>query len=323
MKDNMKRKKLVVHKLVLYAVLCLVMFLGLSVFAHPGRTDKNGGHWDRKAGTYHFHTGEYAGKNSGGSSSKPTPSPFETPYEPPTENPYQTAQPKSNNITTVLSSIVTPVFALMMVYFIPLAISAVIATVRSFSAVSLLPGRKIKSLNDKLDNFFLNREQIAILNTKIADLNKRCTIPDAYEIGKDNLPKEKKRISGWGKSLTLYRTVHGTKLHAKYKCCSATKPVNICWYKDVPNLSAYLCKMCAMNYKIPDLSWYDYCLELEQAQKRKQNLEASCKQLKQDIEVLHKQCNSTKTKILIVFSKRNKQLLTELNKRCNDVLQKE
>jgi len=23
--------------------------------AHSGRTDKNGGHWDRKKGTYHYH----------------------------------------------------------------------------------------------------------------------------------------------------------------------------------------------------------------------------------------------------------------------------
>jgi len=39
-------------------LLSLILFLfGLSqvVFSHSGRTDSKGGHWDRKAGTYHYH----------------------------------------------------------------------------------------------------------------------------------------------------------------------------------------------------------------------------------------------------------------------------
>lgn len=38
----------------------LLGFVGLScilgTFAHSGRTDANGGHWDRKTGTYHYHS---------------------------------------------------------------------------------------------------------------------------------------------------------------------------------------------------------------------------------------------------------------------------
>ena len=35
----------------------ILLLLGLSqiVFSHSGRTDSNGCHWNRKAGTYHFH----------------------------------------------------------------------------------------------------------------------------------------------------------------------------------------------------------------------------------------------------------------------------
>ena len=47
--------------------------LSLSVGAHPGRTDSNGGHWDREVGTYHYHSGEYAGKKHSGSSSSSSP----------------------------------------------------------------------------------------------------------------------------------------------------------------------------------------------------------------------------------------------------------
>lgn len=36
-------------------VLILVVFVCSVAFAHSGRTDKNGGHWNRKTGTYHYH----------------------------------------------------------------------------------------------------------------------------------------------------------------------------------------------------------------------------------------------------------------------------
>lgn len=48
----------------------LLLLFTVTVSSHPGRTDSNGGHWDRKEGTYHYHSGEYAGKNSSSSSSE-------------------------------------------------------------------------------------------------------------------------------------------------------------------------------------------------------------------------------------------------------------
>lgn len=78
-----------VRKFVVFIVTLLIL-VTLTALAHPGRTDSNGGHWNRKTGTYHFHTGEYAGKGSSGSSSSSEYVPFTPPYEPPTENPYTT-----------------------------------------------------------------------------------------------------------------------------------------------------------------------------------------------------------------------------------------
>ncbi len=43
-------------------ILCIALALATTTYAHPGRTDSQGGHWDRKTGTYHYH-------NSGSSSS--------------------------------------------------------------------------------------------------------------------------------------------------------------------------------------------------------------------------------------------------------------
>lgn len=48
-------------------VLVLMIFFNVTVFAHPGRLDSDGGHyvrtagWGYKVGTYHYHQGKYAG----------------------------------------------------------------------------------------------------------------------------------------------------------------------------------------------------------------------------------------------------------------------
>lgn len=49
-------------KRLLCVYLILISLLSLDAFAHPGRTDANGGHYNRSDGTYHFHNGEYVGK---------------------------------------------------------------------------------------------------------------------------------------------------------------------------------------------------------------------------------------------------------------------
>lgn len=42
----------------LFVFVCAVLFLtSILALAHPGSLDDNGGHWDRKNGTYHYHFG--------------------------------------------------------------------------------------------------------------------------------------------------------------------------------------------------------------------------------------------------------------------------
>jgi len=43
---------------VILVIMTLVLCGNLAALAHPGRTDAQGGHWDRKNGTYHYHTDE-------------------------------------------------------------------------------------------------------------------------------------------------------------------------------------------------------------------------------------------------------------------------
>lgn len=60
----MKSKKIICALLLVVCISCIC-----TAFAHPGRTDANGGHWNRSTGTYHYHTGEYAGNDSSSSDS--------------------------------------------------------------------------------------------------------------------------------------------------------------------------------------------------------------------------------------------------------------
>lgn len=47
-------------------VLVLALLLSLPVLAHSGRTDSDGGHYDRFTGEYHYHHGYSAHQHEGG-----------------------------------------------------------------------------------------------------------------------------------------------------------------------------------------------------------------------------------------------------------------
>lgn len=49
--------------------LLLFSFFATFAYAHPGRTDSRGGHYDSDTGEYHYHSGEYAGQNQSSNSS--------------------------------------------------------------------------------------------------------------------------------------------------------------------------------------------------------------------------------------------------------------
>lgn len=55
-------------KKALIFILCTLTLLSLplSVMAHPGRTDSNGGHYDRSTGEYHYHHGYSAHQHKNG-----------------------------------------------------------------------------------------------------------------------------------------------------------------------------------------------------------------------------------------------------------------
>jgi len=60
-------------KFIMALFLSIIIFtINLPVIAHSGRTDANGGHWDRKAGTYHYHNNGNSNINTSKASSSTT-----------------------------------------------------------------------------------------------------------------------------------------------------------------------------------------------------------------------------------------------------------
>ncbi len=117
------------RKVILILVVILSIFsVGATTYAHPGRTDSNGGHKDNKnrsgLGSYHFHCGgnpphlhtngicpyssgsstsQSSTSNYSPSNAKPTSSPTSTPK--PTSRPISTPSPKSTERPTPKSTL--------------------------------------------------------------------------------------------------------------------------------------------------------------------------------------------------------------------------
>lgn len=103
-------------------LLLLIVSLSLSAVAHPGRTDANGGHWNRATGEYHYHNGSGAGKS--GTAKLPTPTLPPVEYKSITEdwmkveNVPKKNEPKSSDSSDILYIIALPFIGIMFFWFI-------------------------------------------------------------------------------------------------------------------------------------------------------------------------------------------------------------
>ena len=351
----MKNKK---YPLLPWVLLIIFLSSVISVYAHPGSLDSNGGHWDRENGTYHFHEG----KNTCGTS---IPNPdyeypyadFEPSYEPPTDNPYksdkkvETASGTSIDVKQILENIFIGTFCIWVIGVFILydfeksdgCLTFGVSVVLFVNLLGYLIEEKTKlflcliliviilipiilKLKKKytiaianIDNYANSLYQLGKLHKELFQINsqiRNCEnvyVPDLYEIGTDNLPKDKEGHLNWGKSFTLYETVKGTKLHTRYNCCSATNPLHIYHCRNYRDFSKLLCKKCATDYTTPDMSWFEKYLRYGRLIAEQQSTQRDCNVLHKEIESLYKQCNSIRTKILIILSRKTKKALQEVN----------
>lgn len=201
-------------------------------------------------------------------------------------------------------------------YFFVFLIIAVAILMRTYFH---LPYYHIDSFKSKMIEFQNYQNDLHKL-TPILNSDPDALRPDAYVIGSDNLPKERDCSSGWGKTFTLYRTPHGSKLHAKPDCYSFMVPVNIGNYIRNQPLSKLLCQKCTQNYVIPNLSWYIHCLDYHRALSRSSYIEKQCIFLRRDIKHLYKKCNSINSKLLMLFSAKTKKALKDANTEYNHIV---
>lgn len=59
-------KKVFKISLILMSIVIIILGSCVAVFAHPGKTDSNGGHFDRSTGEYHYHHGYPAHQHKNG-----------------------------------------------------------------------------------------------------------------------------------------------------------------------------------------------------------------------------------------------------------------
>lgn len=218
----------------LFAFFFALAVLSSSAFAHPGRTDSNGGH-NVSGGGYHYHHGypahqhtngicpydydDKTGRDSGGSST-----PDDDPGETDTANTGTKKQKK-------------------------LGVSFVIAIIFVCSVVSLLIfGFVIETIqNFKDKKLFLREQAIAMELYAGKTLEELAPVPAGTYLTANGVPKS----SGgglWGTKYTFYRSSSGCVYHKKRGCSGASIEIN------AVNLNGLApCKRC--NPTAPDLSW--------------------------------------------------------------------
>ena len=115
------------------SVICTILLLLISANAHSGRTDSNGGHYNRSTGEYHYHHGypehqhengvcpydykDTTGENSGQSDGSESQTGGMISKESPSPSPEETQEPKQKegisdtmvNILVVVGFIAAPI----------------------------------------------------------------------------------------------------------------------------------------------------------------------------------------------------------------------
>lgn len=299
-------------KFFLFFLISIFLF-DFVISAHPGKTDENGGHWDRSSGEYHFHSGEYKGKGSSGATKHSEYIPFTPPYDPPTENPYRNNNTDNNKlqlenigiIKHIISAIKFIVIFLFLLFLACIIIMKIFHDIYESIIEPLSPKCYLNSLKRNLDELQLLKKRRNIYIEEIDTKYSQLKIPEQFEIGDDKLPKEK-NCNNWGSLFTVYQSYSGNKLHVVQGCSNAFRELHIYNYYQYRNvISQLVCKKCGKNYSLPDLKWYENYLEYEKEIKKINEIKEKINSLQNYIEYNEKKWNSNFRKKLLYLKKKN------------------
>lgn len=239
---------------VFLSIACITVF-SLSAYAHSGRTDANGGHYDYSTGEYHYHhgypahqhtggvcpyafddrTGWNSGSASGSSSSSDAPSDSVA---------AASATGKSDSSGSSKSLFVHPLL---------LCLGAILLArlLRGFYKRRKLRAQKALEEKQRRDSFLAEQEKIRNLyeGKKLSELVPPPSLGD--HISPDGLPCGQ-GPEPWGSTYTVFVTSGKSRVFHRQKFCSGTMghPVNIAKTGGL--------RPCSRCYRTtpPDLTWY-------------------------------------------------------------------
>lgn len=266
------------------AILAAVIFTvsaASTVYAHPGRTDDNGGHWDYSSDTYHYHHGypEHQHYDMDGDGIVDCPYDFDD----------KTGQNSgtSGNSGNGASKDEDTDNSLLHIGLIAAAIVIVVLAVklkgkcddvelykgrwhsskREVSELTALANRKSAELYDKTRELERANHRIETLSDALFVADKRyyallyegktreeiANAPDGCFIGEDELPYTKTGcddLHKWG-DFTVFMSSKGRCYHSVFGCSGANVPINAV---NLPN-GLRRCAKCSI--KDFDLTWYN------------------------------------------------------------------
>lgn len=231
------------------AIFLALLFIS-PAYAHSGRTDSQGGHYNRSTGEYHFHhgypahqhengvcpydfddkTGESSGTSGGGSSSKKPTIVKGTSNSDSAENDTSSSSSSSIPVSVIVIGCAVGGYGLLYLWAI---ISGAIYS-RRYKKQWNAKQKELLDLYGGKTKF-----QIAL----------ECGMPCGVEIGPDGLPKEI-GSDNWGQSLTFYVSPSGYAYHARPTCSKAASITTHA--ANLRNRSpCQRCHPCA-----PNMDWY-------------------------------------------------------------------
>ena len=270
----------------------IILSICISVFAHPGNTDSQGGHYNRKTGEYHYHTGEYAGRDS---SSMPW---------------YITY-----GIFVILVFLIGGIYAIWIWVSNSLPNTIIFnleqalyncnnAKQRAISCDKTLKETKEKAIIP--DGYEIGKDGLP-KEINAANINDDDIITFA-------LTDRIKNINiNWGESLTVYTVHDGWKLHLNRECCGSSFVYRKNIYSFY-NKRYSLCKKCAENYQVPNMEWYVEYLKLSPQIKASENAKHEYSNALNRLNSCYSDCNSKLLKFLLFFSPSKKKKINELKR---------
>lgn len=331
-------------RMFLVLVVAVILLLAVTAVAHSGRTDSNGGHWDRSTGEYHYHHGEppHDHYDIDGDGDLDCPIRYERANK-------QASESKTSNWGKLIfwGIVACLIYILVLVFFVRssndefsegcgcIVAYVIFGIVAGF--IEEYPLYALLALTLLLSSFILGKlykqidhkrhidEYERTVNEYISCLEKyeslvseyltfyRIPVPDDCEI-KYGLPVHKGVSIGYGDKFTVYQSCNGGKVHTVRGCCSVFNEKHIYDFKQYSDFDSMLCKKCSSNYVTPDMSWYENYLQYIKLLRDIFDLYDKRAELKEEVIQQRKACNKFLVKFILIFDKQSRKRLKETNK---------